>query len=154
MGEVYEAEDAELRERIALKTIHPGVASEAGAVERFKREIHLARKVTHPNVCRIFDLGAHLPAAGAEPILFLTMELLEGETLAARAQARRPPRHRPGPADRPPVRGGARGGPRRRASSTATSRARTSSWCRAATASARWSPISASLAAAPTTVSR
>lgn len=84
MGEVYEAEDSELRERLALKTIHPAVAAEAGAVERFKREIHLARRVTHPNVCRIFDVGYHASAPGAEPIVFLTMELLEGETLAAR----------------------------------------------------------------------
>jgi len=95
MGEVYEAEDAELRDRVALKTIHPAVALEEGAVERFKREIHLARKVTHPNVCRIFDLGQHVPAPGAEPVLFFTMELLEGETLAARlARAGRLPLER------------------------------------------------------------
>lgn len=84
MGEVYEVEDLELHERLALKTVHPAVASDPGAIERFKREVHLARKVTHPNVCRLFDLGYHTPREGLEPIAFLTMEMLEGETLAAR----------------------------------------------------------------------
>ncbi|MCP3960181.1 MAG: tetratricopeptide repeat protein [bacterium] len=90
MGEVYEAEDLELRQHVALKTIsaHAGEADEA-AVERFKREIALARSVTHPNVCRIFDLGRHRPASAdpdgpkTPPVTFLTMELLEGETLSA-----------------------------------------------------------------------
>ncbi len=85
MGEVYEAEDLELRERVALKTISAHVARQ-DAIDRFKREIHLARKVTHPNVCRIFDLGQHTSAGGAahSSVFFLTMELLAGETLAAR----------------------------------------------------------------------
>jgi tetratricopeptide (TPR) repeat protein len=92
MGEVYEAEDTELSERLALKTIRPELSRGELAIERFKREIHLARRVTHPNVCRIFDIGYHLlvqPPAGEQPrtgdsIIFLTMELLHGETLAAR----------------------------------------------------------------------
>jgi serine/threonine protein kinase len=78
MGEVYEAEDCELRERVALKTILPEIASREESIRHFKREIQLARKVTHPNVCRIFDLVYH----GAT--IFLTMELLEGETLSQR----------------------------------------------------------------------
>ena len=84
MGEVYEVEDLELRGRVALKTVASASVGEPGAVERFKREIHLARLVTHPNVCRIFDVGFHEPAPGEPPIVFLTMELLEGETLVAR----------------------------------------------------------------------
>jgi tetratricopeptide (TPR) repeat protein len=79
MGEVYEAEDLELGERIALKTIREG-AREGIAEERFKREIQLARKVTHPNVCRIFDVGFHTREDGKQ-VVFLTMELLRGETL-------------------------------------------------------------------------
>ncbi len=86
MGEVYEAEDLELRERVALKTIRPDVATDEQALERFKREIHLARKVTHPNVCRIFDLQFHGVASESGgrqgATTFLTMELLEGETLS------------------------------------------------------------------------
>src|SRR5689334_19213956 len=62
MGEVYHAEDIVLREAVALKTIRPGVAQDDSVIERFKREILLARRVTHPNVCRIFDLGVHAPA--------------------------------------------------------------------------------------------
>ena len=88
MGEVYEAEDLELRQNVALKTISAQAGDvDPGAVERFKREIALARSVTHPNVCRIFDLGRHRAATpeGALPVpavTFLTMELLEGETLS------------------------------------------------------------------------
>src|SRR5262245_50800492 len=54
MGEVYEAEDVELKERIGLKTIRPDLAKDPRALELFRREIQLARRVTHPNVCRIF----------------------------------------------------------------------------------------------------
>jgi tetratricopeptide (TPR) repeat protein/TolB-like protein/tRNA A-37 threonylcarbamoyl transferase component Bud32 len=82
MGEVYEAEDRELRARVALKTIRPEIAADPAMMERFRREIHLAHKVTHPNVSRIFDLGFHRD--GAKSVTFLTMELLPGETLAAR----------------------------------------------------------------------
>lgn len=78
MGEVYEVEDLELRERVALKTVRSDVARDQVAVERFRREIQLARKVTHPNVCRIFDVAFH------GGLIFLTMELLEGESLAQR----------------------------------------------------------------------
>jgi eukaryotic-like serine/threonine-protein kinase len=81
MGEVYEAEDVELQERVALKSIRSELLHDGRALERFKREVHLARKVTHPNVCRIFDLFRHSSAAGGS-VLFVAMELLEGETLA------------------------------------------------------------------------
>ena len=90
MGEVYEAEDLELREHVALKTIRPEIVDDAGTIERFKREIQLARLVTHPNVCRIFDLfhhGAFLAdgqAPAARDVTFVTMELLAGETLEQR----------------------------------------------------------------------
>jgi len=52
MGEVYEAHDLELNERVALKTLRPEIASDQRMVSRFKQEIHLARQITHPNVCR------------------------------------------------------------------------------------------------------
>ena len=84
MGEVYEVEDQELRERVAMKTVRPEVARDTVAIERFRREIQLARKVTHPNVCRIFDVSYHRDAAAPEGFIFLTMELLTGETLAQR----------------------------------------------------------------------
>ncbi|MEX0881248.1 MAG: protein kinase [Thermoanaerobaculia bacterium] len=78
MGEVYEAEDRVLKERVALKTIRPDVAGDERTMERFLREVHLARSVTHPNVSRTFDVFHH------EGFAFLTMELLAGETLSER----------------------------------------------------------------------
>ena len=54
MGEVYEAEDVELHERVALKSIRGELLHNAKALDRFKREVHLARKVTHPE--RLPDL--------------------------------------------------------------------------------------------------
>src|ERR1043166_4671207 len=53
MGDVYEAEDLLLRVRVALKFVR---AAGDAAGERFRQEIQLARRVTHPNVCRIFDV--------------------------------------------------------------------------------------------------
>jgi hypothetical protein len=92
MGEVYEAEDRELRERVALKTIRPEIAGDPRAIERFKREIHLSRQVTHPNVCRIYDLFHHSVPPGPDrpggEVTFLSMEHLAGETLAARLKGR------------------------------------------------------------------
>ena len=86
MGELYEAEDLELRERIALKTILSHIAEDERSIALFKREVHLARQVTHPNVCRIYDVFRHRYAAGsdrpASEVVLLAMELLHGETLA------------------------------------------------------------------------
>ena len=94
MGEVYEAEDIELHERVALKSIRSELLHDGKALDRFKREVYLARKVTHPNVCRIFDLFRQPGnAAGGTPrgsVAFVAMELLEGETLAE-FLARKPP---------------------------------------------------------------
>ncbi len=83
MGAVYEVEDQTLRDHVALKTVHRHVIDDDSSLERFRREIQLARKITHPHVCRIFDVGFHrLAEGGALP--FLTMELLAGETLSER----------------------------------------------------------------------
>jgi tetratricopeptide (TPR) repeat protein/TolB-like protein len=88
MGEVYESEDEELREHVALKIIQPELLRNLRAQDRFRREVHLAKKVTHPNVCRIFDIVRHPASASSsgesESILFVTMELLRGDTLAER----------------------------------------------------------------------
>jgi len=83
MGEVYAVEDLSLHERVALKTIRPEVAGSPESLARFKRELRMARRVTHPNVCRVFDLGEHRFSEDASEVglSFLTMELLEGETL-------------------------------------------------------------------------
>jgi eukaryotic-like serine/threonine-protein kinase len=88
MGEVYEARDLDLGERVALKTIRQEIASDPKMLARFKREILLARRVTHANVCRLFDLEQYRrhQRSGEAAITFLTMELLEGETLTQRLQ--------------------------------------------------------------------
>ena len=57
MGEVYEAKDLELRDHVAIKTLRPEFIADPTGLRRFKREIQLARKVTHPNICRIFDVA-------------------------------------------------------------------------------------------------
>jgi tetratricopeptide (TPR) repeat protein/tRNA A-37 threonylcarbamoyl transferase component Bud32 len=87
MGEVYEADDAVLRERVALKTLPAEIATDARAVERLKREIALARRVTHPNVCRVFDVDQDRAPSGAV-VTFFTMELLAGPTLSERLKTR------------------------------------------------------------------
>jgi hypothetical protein len=82
MGEVFEALDLELHEPIALKVLRPETTRDPFARERFKREIQLSRRITHPNVCRIFDLVIHKHLN--DELVFLTMELLPGDTLERR----------------------------------------------------------------------
>lgn len=85
MGEVYEAHDQMLDEAVALKTILCDLGDDPEMGTRFRQEIRLARKVSHPNVCRVFDIFSD--SRGGVPFLFFTMELLGGETLAARIEA-------------------------------------------------------------------
>jgi eukaryotic-like serine/threonine-protein kinase len=87
MGEVYEAEDLELKKRVAIKTLRAQIADNPVALAGFKQEIKLAQEITHPNVCRTYDFvritsGPSGPARNL-PSAFLTMEFLPGETLAA-----------------------------------------------------------------------
>jgi serine/threonine protein kinase/TolB-like protein/tetratricopeptide (TPR) repeat protein len=93
MGQVWEALDLELREPVAIKTIRSDIADSPGVLARFKREVYATRRITHPNVCRTFDLESHHPTNGeadAFKITFLTMELLRGETLAQRIRRKGP----------------------------------------------------------------
>ena len=80
MGEVWAATDRQLHEPVAIKAIASPFLSDAEGISRFKREIQLARRVAHPNVCRVHDLVEDRRAGGR---LFLSMELVDGETLAA-----------------------------------------------------------------------
>lgn len=82
MGDVYEAEDLELGGRVALKTVRPALLSEPQVLARFRRETQLARQVTHPNICRVFDVGHD--DLGGQKLTFLTMEFLDGDTLGRR----------------------------------------------------------------------
>ncbi len=78
MGEVYEVLDEQLGEHVALKTLRTELATTLVGREQFRREVQLARKITHPNACRLFELGT------AHNVAFYTMELIGGETLANR----------------------------------------------------------------------
>ena len=76
MGMVYRAVDRELQEVVAIKTLKPEIiASDATALERFKSEIRLARKISHRNVVRTHDLGE------SRGLYFITMEFVEGKSL-------------------------------------------------------------------------
>jgi tetratricopeptide (TPR) repeat protein len=83
MGEVYEADDRELGERVAIKAVRHG----GGYVAQLRGELQLARRVTHPNVCRVFDLEIDRDPATGRATVFFTMELIRGETLSARLAA-------------------------------------------------------------------
>jgi HAMP domain-containing protein/predicted Ser/Thr protein kinase len=77
MGVVYKAVDAQLDETVAIKTLPGDVMSRSPEdLERFKREIRLARKITHRNVLRTYDYGE------AEGVYFISMEFVRGYTLA------------------------------------------------------------------------
>jgi eukaryotic-like serine/threonine-protein kinase len=78
MGQVYEAEDLLLGIRVAIKLLPPQVGASRMFVTQLYQELLLGRRVGHPNVCRIYDLGK------SGDVYFLTMELLDGDTLAAR----------------------------------------------------------------------
>jgi eukaryotic-like serine/threonine-protein kinase len=82
MGEVYRARDELVGEHVALKTLRLDTGDYDTLLRQFRREVQLARKVTHPSVCRVFDVGVHTDGTRQSP--FFTMQLLEGETLAAR----------------------------------------------------------------------
>jgi serine/threonine-protein kinase len=83
MGEVYEAYDSALQERVALKTIRSEIASNPSVIERFQAEVARTRAITSEHVCRVYDLFTHRGDDGSE-IHFLTMQLLLGESLAER----------------------------------------------------------------------
>ena len=78
MGIVYKVRDRELGEIVALKLLRPELLGAEYALERFRREVRLARLVTHSNVARTFDIGEH------QGQRFLTMEFLTGRSLAQR----------------------------------------------------------------------
>jgi tRNA A-37 threonylcarbamoyl transferase component Bud32 len=86
MGEVYEAFDQDLQERVALKTVTSTACDNPAAVRRLKAEVQLARRVSHPNVCRIYDFGTHVVPSTATQVSFLTMEFVDGLTLGQRVR--------------------------------------------------------------------
>ena len=78
MGEVYRARDTRLGRSVAIKILPPHLASDPESSERLRSEARAVSLLTHPNICALHDIGHH------DGIDFLVMELLQGETLAAR----------------------------------------------------------------------
>jgi serine/threonine-protein kinase len=77
MGEVFRAEDLTLGQIVAMKFLPERLSRDAAALARFHAEVRNARQVSHPNVCRVFDIGE------SDGTLFLTMEFVDGEDLAS-----------------------------------------------------------------------
>ncbi len=75
MGRVYKVFDTKIKEKIALKLLRGEIAFDEKTVERFRSEIRLARRISHKNICRMFDMEE---SAG---IHYITMELVPGESL-------------------------------------------------------------------------
>ena len=83
MGVVYRAFDRELQEPVAIKTLRPeAMSADAVALDRFKQEIRLARKISHRNVVRTYDLGE------VKGTYYLTMEFVEGKSLKSLIEGR------------------------------------------------------------------
>jgi len=77
MGEVYRADDLTLGQPVALKFLPEEAASDPALLERFRAEVRIARKVSHPNVCRVYDVGE------VDGQTYLSMEYVDGEDLAS-----------------------------------------------------------------------
>ena len=82
MGEVYLAQDRELVEPVALKFLPAHLVQQEKMLQLFRHEVQMSRRISHPNVCRIFDLGKFCRTGG--DLYFLTMEYIDGPTLAER----------------------------------------------------------------------
>src|SRR5262245_17116117 len=76
MGEVYRADDLRLGQPVALKFLPAALASDSRRLAQLHNEVRTARQVSHPNVCRVYDIG------DLEGQLFLTMEYVDGEDLS------------------------------------------------------------------------
>ncbi|HEX5214120.1 MAG TPA: serine/threonine-protein kinase [Vicinamibacterales bacterium] len=84
MGEVYRADDLKLGQPVALKFLPADVETDSDRLERFLTEVRVSLRVTHPNVCRVFDIGVlEAPAGQGGPRHFLSMEYVDGEDLAS-----------------------------------------------------------------------
>lgn len=77
MGEVYRADDLTLGQAVAMKFLPDEAGRDEGLVERFRNEVRMARRVSHPNVCRVYDVG------DVEGQTFFTMEYIDGEDLGS-----------------------------------------------------------------------
>jgi serine/threonine-protein kinase len=77
MGEVYRADDLKLSQVVALKFLPESLEKDRAMLERFHREVRIARQISHPNICRVYDIGE------VDGQHFLSMEYVDGEDLAS-----------------------------------------------------------------------
>lgn len=77
MGEVYQADDLELGQTVALKLLPQRLADDAAALTLLRNEVRVARQISHPNVCRVYDIGE------VDEHYFVSMEYVDGEDLAS-----------------------------------------------------------------------
>jgi hypothetical protein len=77
MGEVYRADDLKLGQAVALKFLPASVEKDEGRLEHFLNEVKIARQISHPNVCRVYDVGE------VDGHHYLSMEYVDGEDLAS-----------------------------------------------------------------------
>ncbi|MFL6331859.1 MAG: protein kinase domain-containing protein [Pyrinomonadaceae bacterium] len=77
MGEVYRAEDLTLGQPVALKFLPEVLSADSAMLARFRREVRVARQISHRNICRVYDIGE------AEGQQFLSMEYVRGEELSS-----------------------------------------------------------------------
>ena len=77
MGEVYRADNLTLGQAVAMKFLPEQATSNEAMLGRFKNEVRIARRVSHPNVCRVYDVGE------VDGATFFTMEYIDGEDLAS-----------------------------------------------------------------------
>ena len=75
MGRVYKAIDREINDAVALKVLNPDISLDDKMIERFRNELKLARRISHKNICRTYDLG------NCEGTYFFTMEFIPGDNL-------------------------------------------------------------------------
>src|SRR5215207_2981307 len=83
MGEVYRADDLTLGQPVALKFLPADIATDPDRLSRFRKEVAAARRVSHPNVCRVYDIAEWRAEGRQAPDYFLTMEFVDGEDLSS-----------------------------------------------------------------------
>ena len=126
MGVVLKAQHRRMDRLVAIKVLSPAAMKQAGAVERFHREVEAAAKLSHPNIVTAYDAGEH------QGMHYLVMEYVEGKDLASHRQGARAaagPARRWSASCRPPAGSSM---PTSRASSTATSSRAICCWTRRA----------------------
>src|SRR4029453_325 len=77
MGEVYRADDLELNQPVALKFLPPRIHAGGAELDRLRAEVRIARGISHPNVCRTYDISSQ------DSQVFVVMEYIDGEDLAS-----------------------------------------------------------------------